>query len=714
MSTVLLGYYVSVFFLKSNISVELHKNFIYNLAEVQKSSIKSAVYKNNIQELNMFKLLLKKNSMQARQCLKKNSMQARQCLKLFCQKNKVFKSKLFISLFKENNIDKLKLSIQRRFHLFKRTKCKLKLIKVHIFKKNFKKNLFVKLRKARYDKITSRLQRCSIKLYNNMNKMYFSKKIVFLENVIRIHISHLYCKYSKFVAEQSNFIQFKYRYLQRYKAMHNILSYSKRLQKIYFVQHLHNLRKYGLKPTNIYSVIYNTLDRMLDAKFVNHFKRCIVNKRSMYAQLQFFSKNVYKQYKKKQYKYEMYLNRYATLSVNYAFVLKDSIDTLYLYKIEYIRCVRYLLFNLFYILFLISCSYHLHINNKYLYICNIICKYNYLLCNKNIISCDLNMPTIIFKKKTELLYNNSIFYDLIIHSTYSNSWVIFIVNNNVICSISCGKIGFHKTHRSTYFAARQLGFFVCALLRRIYCKYFRLLRQKNMLRRSNLKYMNNKYRYRYQCKNINGLYQYKKYLHNRYRNLNTKYQKMNKRYQYRNYTIATNTDKFTNKYDSERTSKYHKKKKYIALKKVLTYPLVLKYSSYVNRVCKFIYLNNDIIQKRSIVTSKNRRSIFFNTKYKLQKHYFRYKPISIVRLNIRFSGFGIGTKAIYIPLFKFVEKIRLSLNRKINKLHKKARISNNINCNNTIDPKFYFFIIYNYRNTSTPYNGCRGRKLRRK
>lgn len=68
---------------------------------------------------------------------------------------------------------------------------------------------------------------------------------------------------------------------------------------------------------------------------------------------------------------------------------------------------------------------------------------------------------------------NLLHFHLFVNSTRSNSWVTIVVNNKIVYNASCGKIGFRKTHRSTYFAANQLGFSVCSMLQSVFTKYYK-------------------------------------------------------------------------------------------------------------------------------------------------------------------------------------------------------------------------------------------------
>lgn len=67
---------------------------------------------------------------------------------------------------------------------------------------------------------------------------------------------------------------------------------------------------------------------------------------------------------------------------------------------------------------------------------------------------------------------NSIFLKLLIKSTKSNCFVNLLINGFTLVIASCGKIGFKKTHRSTYFAAQQLGLFIGMLVKSIWFRLF--------------------------------------------------------------------------------------------------------------------------------------------------------------------------------------------------------------------------------------------------
>lgn len=324
-------------------------------------------------------------------------------------------------------------------------------------------------------------------------------------------------------------------------------------------------------------------------------------------------------------------------------------------KVSYFNCTRlaqyylkYSMYRFFSALFVFSCSYHFSADRRYIYMGDEILKYNDLLSNSNIVFTKCNMPILIRANCGSFLHNSTLDYYLIIKTSRSNCLAVLLVNGKVIYSSSCGKIGFNKTHRSTYFAANQLGLFMCLFLTKIYGVYLRSTssRSRNLNSRlSSRSFIGKKLPMvkRYTSKLSSG--KSRKFsrlpskIFSTYRNMNSsKY-------------VSSGNDSSVWKNPIRKKLVYHTYKRLFRMKFNKKYLF--------NRWKRLVSISNAFGKRYSRYASfLNRAYLLWLLRHGTAKFRKYSKSVASIRLNIQITGSGVGRLAVRRPIYRFTRMIR--------------------------------------------------------
>lgn len=187
-----------------------------------------------------------------------------------------------------------------------------------------------------------------------------------------------------------------------------------------------------------------------------------------------------------------YVTSYYLLLVNkyYMYELYENSNT-FLYGKSY----------LFYILLYIGLQYNRKTSLFYSRFYSTMLQYNHLLSDLRLVKPFKKIILRKRKKRKPRDFSKDTFFKcvsgkfnnyllrvhILFKSTKSNSRITILLNNIVICRLSCGSLGYRKSNRSTYLAANQLGFMVSKTIRRLLLRYLSTKYGANMLNRKRKK-----------------------------------------------------------------------------------------------------------------------------------------------------------------------------------------------------------------------------------
>lgn len=317
-------------------------------------------------------------------------------------------------------------------------------------------------------------------------------------------------------------------------------------------------------------------------------------------------------------------------------------------------CLTYRMYKFFSSLFLFTCAHHSSADSYYLNSSIDVFRYNYLL------SCMLpgNSGGIQLVRDycSRFLRNSDLDYNLVIRTSRSNCTAALLVNGKVIYSSSCGKIGFFKTNRSTYFASSQLGFFLCLFLSSVYGLYLRSGQLR--FRPVQLKYLR---KYLFSTGYRKFIRKYRMFTRKQRiltiaRTRKRKYSKRLSKYVDRtrdfrffyNYPLRYRTKylRLAKRFAQLHTSGMEFKSKFSTRPSVISGKLLRYHSRWSNRYRnQFMfawsnYCTNLLLRRRATCRYN------FNT------------SVASIRLNIHMAGTGISRLAIRKPIRRFVNMIR--------------------------------------------------------
>lgn len=310
--------------------------------------------------------------------------------------------------------------------------------------------------------------------------------------------------------------------------------------------------------------------------------------------------------------------------------------------------LTYRIYQFFNSLFLFTCSYHSSADNYYLSNGVDVFRYNYLL------SCSNGGVQVVKNYCSEFLRNSDLNYNLVIRTSRSNCSVALLVNNKVVYSSSCGKIGFLKTNRSTYFAANQLGFFLCLFLSSVYGLYLRSSQ-------SQFRPVYSKYLLRY-LRNSS------------YRKFVMKYRMFRKR-QRKFYSTSIYGRK--KRIRARRVAKFRSLHRYLfkcrRQQKCLrtTKGLIRSHLAGTQSKSRFLVKSASLCRARlqQLARYRNRfisawsdYCVYLLLRQRAMRRYNFNTSIASIKLNIHMAGTGIGRLAIRKPIRRFVNMIRRATN----------------------------------------------------
>lgn len=310
--------------------------------------------------------------------------------------------------------------------------------------------------------------------------------------------------------------------------------------------------------------------------------------------------------------------------------------------------LKYSMYQFFSALFVFSCSYHFSVDRRYIYMGDEILKYNDLLSNNNIVFTKYNTPILVRANCCSFLHNSTLDYYLIIKTSRSNCLAVLLVNGKVIYSSSCGKIGFNKTHRSTYFAANQLGLFMCLFLTKIYGVYLRSTssRLKNLNSRflsgsfiAKKLSMVKRYASRLPGEKSRKFSRLPNKIFSIYRNINSsKY-------------VSSGNDSPVRRNTIRKKLVYHTYKRLFGMK--------FNKKCLFNREKRLVNISNAFGKRYNRYASfLNRTYLLWLLKHETAKFRKYSKSVASIRLNIQITGSGVGRLAVRRPIYRFTRMIR--------------------------------------------------------